>query len=383
MCGLVFVMNLSRVVFAPLIEPFIRTFGISAGEAGLVATLAWLGSAAPRLPTGYLLTRVARHRVVLAAGGVLTAAALFTSTVESPLGLYAGALAMGLATGVYFIAANPLVSELFPGQVGRAIGIHGTANQVAAVGAPVLAGAVLAAGTWRDVFVIVAVVAGLATVALAAFARRADLPRAGADDRDFLGAIRSQWPLIVSGVAIIGITGLVWNGVFNFYVSYLVDAKPVTEPTARNLLTLAFAAGVPAFWFGGRLADRLPYVPLLLSLIGAFVACVLALTAAQGLAALVAVSVLVGLVIHSLFPAIDTFLLDSLPDHHRGSAYAAYSATMMLVSATGSVIVGSLRDLGVGFDAVFQGFAVGLFALLVVLLALYRAGRIPSGASPA
>jgi MFS family permease len=90
-------------------------------------------------------------------------------------------------------------------------------------------------------------------------------------------------------------------------------------------------------------------------------------------------SAVVGYVIHSMFPAIDTYMLGTLPDHHRGSAYAIYSGTMMLVQATGSVAVGSLVDLGFAFDDVFRGFAVGLVVVLAVLFTFYRSGALPSG----
>jgi predicted MFS family arabinose efflux permease len=214
-------------------------------------------------------------------------------------------------------------------------------------------------------------------------ARRAELPGAGSGDRNLLSAARSQWHIVVTGVAIIGVTGFVWNGLFNFYISYLIDAKSVAEPTARDLLTVVFAAGVPAFLLTGRIADRVPYVPLLLSIIGAFVVSLLVLTVVSGVLALAVMSAVIGYVMHSLFPAIDTYLLDSLPDHHRGSAYAVYSATMMLVQSAGSVVVGSLNDPTVGdfgFDAIFQGLAGLLTVVLVVLVVLYAGGRLPTGA---
>jgi DHA1 family inner membrane transport protein len=50
----------------------------------------------------------------------------------------------------------------------------------------------------------------------------------------------------------------------------------------------------------------------------------------------VAASVALGFVIHALFPAADTYLLGTLPDRHRASAYAASSGTMMLIQAGGS-----------------------------------------------
>jgi DHA1 family inner membrane transport protein len=381
LCSMVFLVNMARIVFAPLLEPFRDTFGLTAGAAGLLATLAWLGSALPRLPTGYLLTKVPRHRVILGTGGLLTAAAAFTAASVSVPMLYLGALLMGLASGVYFIAANPLISELYPDRIGRVIGIHGTASQLAAVVAPLFVTVILAVAGWRWVFWLISLGAAVATAALYVVARRATMPSAGAADRDLLVALRRQWPIILSGVAIIGATGFVWNGVFNFYVTYLVETKLVSESSANTLLTAVFAAGVPAFWFTGRLADRVPRVPLMLSILAGFVVSLLALTVASGVFQVAVMSLVIGFVIHSLFPAMDTYMLGSLPDENRASAYAIYSATMMLVGATGSVTLGTLRSAGFGFDLLFRGAAVGLLGILGGLLVLDRLDRLPAGGS--
>ncbi|WP_458206740.1 MFS transporter [Haladaptatus sp. NG-SE-30] len=377
---MVFLVNFARVVFAPLLEPLKAAFGVGDATVGLVATLVWLGSALPRIPTGYLLTRVPRHHVVFSTGIVLTGAAGFTALSDSVPMLGAGAFLMGVASGAYFIAANPLVSELYPNRVGRAIGIHGTASQLAAVAAPLFVGAVLATMGWRGVLGALAMVAALTTVVFFVIAWRTELPDAGSADRDLWAAFRRQWPIILSGVAIIGATGFVWNGLFNFYPTYL-RAKGLAPGTANLMLTVTFAAGVPAFWFTGRLADRLPHVPLMLSILGAFVACLLAVTAVNGVVVLTIVSVVLGYVIHSLFPALDTYLLDSLPDDNRASAYALYSGIMMIVQASGSSVVGALTDAGFAFDDVFRTFAFGLLGVLAVLLVLHRANRLPSEAA--
>lgn len=372
-------MNLARVVYAPLIEPLAVAFSVPETALGPVATAAWLGSALPRVPTGYLLTKVPRHHVVLGAGGVLTLAAAFTAFAPSVAVLTLGAFLMGLASGVYFIAANPLVSELFPDRVGRALGIHGMSAQLAAVFAPGAVVGVLLVADWRATFLLIAGLAFVTTAAAALAARGATLPEAGTADRDLLGAVRGQWRIVLAGVAIVGATGFVWNGLFNFYVSYLKVAKDVPQTTSQVLLMVVFAAGVPAFLFTGRLADRLPNVPLLLSILGSFIAVIVVLTVVSGFVALVVVSVALGYVIHSLFPAIDTYLLGTLPDEHRGSAYSVYSGSMMAIQATGSAAVGALVGGGFTYDAVFRGFAGGLVVVLAALVGLYVAGRLPRG----
>ena len=377
---MVFLVNLARVVYAPLVEPLRAAFEVGPGTIGLVVTLVWVGSALPRVPTGYLLTLVPRHRVVLLTGGVLTLASLFAALADSLVTLAAGAVLMGLASGAYYVSANPLVSELYPNRVGRAMGIHGTASAVSAVLAAPFVTVALLGWTWRAVFATIALAAFVSSIVFYAVGRNAELPEASGVDRDFAGAIRSQWRLILLGIAILGTTGFVWQGVFNFYASYLEATRGLSGGTARNLLTVIFAAAVPAFWISGRLFDRLPSVPYLATILAAFVVCLLALTTSHGLPALIVVSAIMGYIIHSLFPALDAFLLSSLPDENRGSAYAVYSGGMMLTQASGSWAVGSLVEYGVAYDTVFRAFAFAVVGVVALLLALHATDRVPSGA---
>ncbi|AUG48899.1 MFS transporter [Haloarcula taiwanensis] len=376
---MVFCINLARVVFAPLIEPIRATTGASDATLGLLATMVWAGSALPRLPTGVLLTRISRAKVIFGSGVVLTIGTTFTALAFDPTLLLVGAFTMGIASGVYLTAANTLVSELFPERPGRALGQHGVAAQLAAVGAPALISFVLIVGTWRTALQGIAVAAGLVTVAFTIIARRSRLPDAGSEDRDLLGAARAQWHIIVTSVATIGVAGLVWNGLFNFYVTYATSVG-LTPGRGRTLLLLAFGAGVPAFYVSGRLADRLPSIPYLLTMLAAFTGCVLVLPSLTGFWSLAAFSVVVGYVIHSIFPAVDAYLLGSLPDRHRASAYATYGAGMMLLQAPGSALVGRLLDAGVTFPTLLRGMGIALLVVLVAMVSLHRNGRLPSAA---
>jgi len=377
-CVFSFLVNFGRIAFAPLVDVFIES-GVPEATAGLVATLVWVGSALPRLPTGYLLTRVRRHRVLVGMGLALAGAAAFTALAPGIRFIAAGALLVGLATGVFFIAANPLVSELYPDRVGLAVGIRGMSSQIAAVSAPFLVAVAIGLGSWRIGFGTLAALALLATAGFVLAVRRADMPTAGAEDRDLLGAIRAQKSIIAAGIVFVGLAGFAWQGVFNFYVTYLGSAKGIPQGTASQLLTLTFAAGIPAFAVAGRLADRFSHLSLLISVVGGFAVCLLALTVAEGLLAVAAVSVLMGLVVHGLFPAADAYILETLPDEHRASAYAGFSATMMLIQAPGSVAVGAFVQTGVGYDAVFVGYAALVAAIAVGMGALARGGRLPAG----
>jgi predicted MFS family arabinose efflux permease len=378
--GMVFVVNLGRVVFAPLLEPLRAALTADAAAVGLLASLVWVGSAVPRIPTGYLLTKIPRHYVVCGTGATLAVATGLAGFAPDIRTLQAAGLLMGVAGGAYFIAANPLVSELFPGRVGLALGVHGVGAQLAAVGAPLFVSVALGVGTWQTAFRAMALAVAAATVLFTLAAWRTDLPEAGTEDRDMFGAVRTQWRVVAAGVAFLGATGFVWQGVFNFYVSYLTAAKALEAGAARQVLSLTFAAGVPAFLFSGRLADRLPVVPYILAILATFAASLAALTLTGGYLSVVAVSLVVGYAVHSLFPAVDTYLLGTLPDRHRASAYAAYSGTVMFVQAGGSWVVGDLRDAAVPFDLIFRTSAGALAVVLAALVAGYFAGIVPAGA---
>ncbi|WP_254767418.1 MFS transporter [Salinilacihabitans rarus] len=375
LCGLVFLVNLARIIFAPLVDVFIARFSVGEATVGLIVTLAWVGSATPRLPTGLLLTRVPRHHVVLVSGTILTVASAFAATATTVRHLMVGAFLMGIASGVYFVSANPFLSELYPDRVGRVMGIHGAASQVAAVvAAPFVVLTLLV--DWRLSLWAIAAGAALVTIHTWIAARRTDLPNAGREDRNFVAGALSEWRLIVTALAIVGATSFVWQGVFNFYELYM-QSKGLSKGASGMMLTVVFAAGIPAFYFGGDLADRLRPVPYLLGVVGAFAASLLALTAIEGLVALIAMSAVVGFVIHALFPATDTYLLDTLPDSTRGSAYAVFSSSWMLAQALGSYVLGVFIEGGYAYDQVFGTAALFLGASVVVLALLDRTGRLP------
>jgi predicted MFS family arabinose efflux permease len=376
LCGLVFFLNLARVVFAPLLSVFIAEFGIGEATAGLIVTLAWIGSASLRLPAGWLLTRVPRHHLVLVSGAILAVSAAAAGAATTVRQLMIGAFFMGTASGVYFVSANPLLSELFPDRVGRVMGIHGAATQAAAVvAAPLVAVSLWI--DWRYALWTIAVGAAVITVYTTIEARRAEMPTAGETDRSLLAGALSEWRIILAALGFAGVAVFVWQGVFNFYELYM-QSRGLSPTAASMMLTIVFAAGVPAFFVAGELADTLPSVPFLLGICGSFAGCLLLLVAAEGFVSLVAISAIIGFVIHALFPATDAYILTALPDSARGSAYAVFSSIWMLSQSMGSSVLGSLIEYGYGYDTVFVAGAVFLLATLFVLAGLERAGRLPS-----
>ena len=376
LCAAVFLVNMARMVFAPLLQPVAADFGVTVASLGVLATAVWLGSALPRLPTGYILTKVPRHHVVITTGTMLVFTAAFTGLAQTTTHLIGGAFLMGLSSGMYFIAANPLLSELFPTRVGRIIGIHGMSSQLAAVSAPLIVGGILLVADWRTTFFAISVTAAVVTLFIIYASRRIELPNAGVDDRSLIVAGRAQWRLILTGIAVAGTIGFLWNGLFNLYGDYLDVVKGIDESTGRLLLSLMFAAGIPAWLISGRLADTRRNIPILVVILFLFAASVIGLTIAEGMVLIAIASVLAGYFFFSMIPVLDTYLLASLPDRHRGSAYTWYSATMMIFNALGSGTIGFAVTRGVRYDTAFQTVAIAVVVIAVGLWVMYALGKL-------
>ena len=373
--GMVFVVNFGRVVFAPLVEPLQAAFDVGPAAVGAVVSLVWFGTALPRLPLSYVLTRVSRRRIVVVSGVTLTGAAVLTGFSSDIRTLQVGVLAVGVASGAYFVSAVPLIGELYPDRVGKRIGIHGTASQLAAVAAPTVVVSIVAVTTWRAVFWLLAAAALVTTLVFAIGLQRTGKAQEAPPARNFRGVL-GNWRVILTGMLFISAAGFVWQGLFNFYVSVML-ARGLDTGTANALLTVAFAAGIPAFWVSGTLVDRLPTVPYILGLVGAFTVGVFGLTVLRGAFALGVISVVLGYTIHGLFPALDTYVLSALPADTRAGTFAAFSGLSIAVEASGSGVVGALVETGYPFTTVFRGFGLGLVTVLLVSVILYWTDQLP------
>ena len=376
LCLLFALTNLGRTAFAPLVETLRAAFGASPAAVGVVVSLAWAGSAAGRPVSAYLVTRVRRELVVAAGGVVLVAGSVLAALAGSLAALRVGAAVVGLSSGVYIGAAVPLVGDLFPGRVGRALGVHGAVSQVAAVAAPGVVFATVALADWRATFALLGALAGLSVGAVLFAAAVTDLPAATAPDRDLRAAL-AHWRVLAAGVAVVATAGFVWQGLFNFYVTFLVTERGAAPGVASGALALLFAAGIPGMVLGGRLADRLPTVPFLLGLVFAFALSVATLAVVPGLPALLAVSVVVGLVVHALFPALDTYVLGALPDESRASAYALFSGTALALEAPGSAVVGAAAT-RLSLGTTFLLLSLALVPVVAALAFAYLLGRFPA-----
>ena len=237
--------------FLPLLPIFLSRRGGSGALVGAVFAAGLLASAAIRYPAGWAADRFGTRPVLIAALGL--EAVLFLAYLPH-LPLYAFIAIRflhGAAAGAFWPAANGLIAEVAPPkELGRAFGLMQSTNMAGMIIGPAIGG-LIALFNLSVVFVVAAVVSGLAAVAILTI-RNVRIEPTTEPPVGALSIARALLPLIVLGAGtsyMIGTFDTIWS----LYMTY------------RGATTLAvgisFATfGIPALLVSARagaLSDRL------------------------------------------------------------------------------------------------------------------------------
>ncbi len=236
--------------FLPLLPIFLSRRGGSATLVGAVFASGLLANALIRYPAGWAADRFGTRPVMIVS--LASEAVLFLGYLPHlPLAAFiALRFVHGAAAGAFWPAANGLIAEVAPPkELGRAFGVMQSTNMVGIIIGPAIGG-LIALANLSIVFVVAAIVSGLAAIPIATvpnvrLARSAEAP-VGA-----LRIARRLLPLIILGVGtsyMIGTFDTIWS----LYMTY------------RGATTLAvgisFATfGIPALLVSARagaLGDR-------------------------------------------------------------------------------------------------------------------------------
>ncbi len=177
-----------HMLLPPLFPLFIRDFGLSYSELGLLVSTFFVISGIGQALAGFLVDRVGARPVLFAALSCFVLAALAAATAQGYAGLLAAAALAGLGNSPFhpvdFTILNKRVSQA---RLGHAFSVHGISGNLGWAAAPVFMAAMTAAtGSWRWA---AAAAALWALIVLATMV----LNRHAIDDRS------ATWPLAAAG----------------------------------------------------------------------------------------------------------------------------------------------------------------------------------------
>ncbi|MEV0156587.1 multidrug effflux MFS transporter [Micromonospora sp. NPDC050686] len=338
---------LSLDMYLPAFPAMTRDLGTDQAQIQLSLTTCLVGLALGQLVTGPLSDRWGRRGPVLAGMIAYALLSLACAAVPDATALAAARLGQGFAGGMGVVVARAVVRDLFAGRAAakyfsRLTLVFG----VAPVAAPGVGSLVLRFGSWRTVFVTLAVIGALLAVAVARWLpetlpahRRTTAGAAGTlramrslfADRVYLGYALTQ------ALAFAGLFAYISGSSFVFQDVFGVSGTAFSLIFGLNALALVGLGQANA-----RLLDRSGPRPLLIGALaaGAVAAAGVLAGALLGSVLLVAVALFAFVGSLGMVTPNSTALGLDRHAHHAGTAAALMGGVQSVVGALAAPLVG-------------------------------------------
>ncbi len=356
----------------PVLLPFIQTeFGLSLSIVGLLVTLLWLGGAIGQLPGGILADRFNEGLIMTLSLGLVAAALTFVVLAPNAATLFIAVLIWGLATSLYPIARITILSEIYPEQLGSALGLTMATGDIGQTLVPPIAGTLAALLVWQAGlgFVIPLLIVGAVGLWFVVPRR----PRAESSTetlsmntaRTVVDELRRPTMMFVSFILILFF--FFWQAFTSFFPTYLVVEKGISASMAAILFGVFFAAGAIVKPIAGMAYDRIGMRWALISVLLGPVVGLLLLPVVESLEMIVIVTLAISTMLGN-GAVTQSFVAEQFPKEIQGTGLGAVRTASAMVGATGPVLFGIVADRGF-FN---EGYVALAVILLIVILLTYR-----------
>ena len=362
-----------HMLLAPLFPLFIRDFGFSYSELGLLVSVFFVVSGVGQALAGFLVDRVGARPVLFVALSCFVLAALSVATAQSYTGLMLAAMLAGLGNSPFhpvdFTILNKRVSQP---RLGHAFSVHGITGNLGWAAAPVfLAGLTAATGSWRIA------AAGMGVWALFVMAvlwlhREAIDDRAGSWAHEGAAA-KSAAPVHEHPLAFLRLPS-VWL-CFSFFFWSTVSLSAIqsfASPALQKMYDLPLSitafvvtgymlCGAAGMVVGGFLVSRTQRLERIIGFCLMAAAALLAVVATGALSGLLACAVasLAGFGVGLAGPSRDMLIKQAAPPGATGRVYGTVYSGLDLGFAIAAPVFGALLDRG-SPSGVFYGSALAL-----------------------
>lgn len=362
-----------HMLLAPLFPLFIRDFGFSYSELGLLVSVFFVVSGVGQALAGFLVDRVGARPVLFVALGCFVLAALSVATAQSYAGLMLAAMLAGLGNSPFhpvdFTILNKRVSQP---RLGHAFSVHGITGNLGWAAAPVfLAGLTAATGSWRIA------AAGMGVWALFVMAvlwlhREAIDDRAGSWAHEG-GAAKAAAPVNEHPLAFLRLPSVWLCFSFFFWSTCSLSAiQSFASPALQKMYDLPLSitafvvtgymlCGAAGMVVGGFLVSRAQRLERIIGFCLMGAAVLLGVVASGALPGLLACAVasLAGFGVGLAGPSRDMLIKQAAPPGATGRVYGTVYSGLDLGFAIAAPVFGALLDHG-SPSGVFFGSALAL-----------------------
>lgn len=361
-------LNGGRMVY-PVIIPYLQTaYGLSLTVAGLLVTVLWFFAAIGQLPGGILADRY-NERTLMAVSTIIVAAALgLVITSSSPIILFLATAVWGLGHSLYPIARITLLSDLYSGRLGSALGVTMATGDIGQTVLPPVAATFAAAIAWQVGLGFVApllVLAGILIFATSSSRNSTEASTSTQSIWDTLNVVTElRNPAMGFMTGILFLYMFIWQSFTAFYPTYLTTVKGLSSQVASILFGFFFAVGVFVKPVAGAAYDRIGMRGSLIGILTPAAAGFFLLPLIDNIWFLVGITALISTMLGT-GAVTQSFLADSFSDEMQGTGLGVIRTLTASLAAGGPVIFGVVGDYGYFnegyvFLAVIMAVVIGL-----------------------
>ena len=145
--------HFSHLLLAPLFPVFMRDFGLSFSDVGLLMSIFFVISGTGQAMSGFLVDKVGARPVLFAAVGLFLLASLAASAATGYGGLALVAVLAGLGNAPFHPADFTILNQrVSPARLGHAFSAHGLTGNLGWALAPVFLVGITALANWRTAY---------------------------------------------------------------------------------------------------------------------------------------------------------------------------------------------------------------------------------------
>ncbi|ARS89984.1 MFS transporter [Natrarchaeobaculum aegyptiacum] len=375
-----------RQAFPVLLPHLQEAYDLTLATAGLLLSVLWFAYAAGQLPGGVLADRVGEGTTMVvsmaAAAGTVTLIVLGGPTWL----LFVATALFGFATALFGVVRLSALADVYPEQVGTAIGIMSAVGDFGNTILPPVASVLAVALAWQfgfgftiGLFAVVAVgifVTVPSRTSSRSIGEKAEAQsdgggnRVAGSGRSVHGARRTISKLAVQSIALITAIQIVGNAVYQaftgFFPTYLIEVKEFSPTLASGLFAAFFAFGIVVKPLAGRAYDRVGTRRTLVVVLGISGGALVLLPRVESVLAVAAVTALVSIMLGT-GTVVLSYMTTVVPDEIQNTGLGTLRTIYMTVGAVSPLVFGLVADRGFFDEGFYLLAAASALALVLVV----------------
>ncbi|ELZ84737.1 major facilitator superfamily transporter [Haloferax elongans ATCC BAA-1513] len=355
-----------RFLLSPLLPTIIDDLQITEATAGIALAVFQGIYALTQYPSGEYSDRWTRATLIVPGLAILVVGFATLGLVGGVAGFVAAVGIIGFGKGLFAIPSRALLSDLFAGRRGRALGLYAAGTDLGGLLASGLAILALTYASWRTPFLPVAAALGVLTLVFVLWSNEGYT--VGSPRLDLTQTVKRliSSPAQRRTLIAFALFYFMVGGFINFLPTYLIEAKGFTQQFASVAFAIVFVVGIAIKPVAGGLSDRFRRESI--AVVGLLIAAgSLALLSLATTEAVIYLSVVVMAVGYKMeFPLADAIIVDNAPAEDMGADLGAARALFLGANAAGPAYVGIVATY-VGYVPAFAGL-VGCLVLAAGLL---------------